>query len=87
MSVLRAPPCSPSATAHIVPVSVVPATLVDSTHGPPCTTDHHIDRSTMIGTVLWILADSDTHASVSVGSTSSRSPFTQTVCRLLAGTA
>ena len=86
VSVARAPPSSPSATAHIVPVSVVPIALVASIHGSPRTVDHHIDRSTTIGTVLLIMEDSDTHESVNVGSVSSDSPFTQTVWRLLAAT-
>ncbi len=75
----RAPPCSPSARPHLVPVATAPALPCPSYHSGPLA-GHHMARSTRTGTPLVLVTIVDTAALASAGS----SVCTPMVSRLLA---
>src|SRR5215203_88238 len=82
VSTSRAPPNSPSAIAQRVPVVVSPGLLCASCHVSDVGPGHHIERSTMFGTLLVEVMRVDTAASASAGSALS----TQMLKRLLPST-
>src|SRR5512136_3071302 len=80
VSTARLPPLSPSASAHSVPVSVVPGELCASYHVVHVGPGHHIARSTITGCVEVTTVDTGVSASFA------SAPFTYTVCRLFPAT-
>jgi hypothetical protein len=58
VSASRRPPCSPSASAHKVPVVVAPGALCASAHVAAVGPGHHIVRSAITGRSAVIVVDS-----------------------------